>query len=49
MLENGRYPKIFSWKEALQSHINHEKIIYKKGFEFDLKKIEARLHIIEGM
>lgn len=49
MLENGRYPKIFSWKEALQSHINHEKIIYKKGFEFDLKKIEARLHIIEGI
>lgn len=49
MLENGRYPKIFTWKSALQAHINHEKIVYKKGFEFDLKKIKDRLHIVEGI
>ena len=23
MLDNGRFPKVFTWKEALQAHINH--------------------------
>ena len=49
MLENGRYPKLFTWREALQSHINHEKIIYRRGFEFDKQKAEDRLHIVEGL
>lgn len=49
MLENGRYPKVFTWKEALQSHINHEIEVYTKGFEHDLKKIEHRIHVIEGL
>lgn len=49
MLENGRYPKVFGWREALQSHINHEKEVYRRGYEFDLNKIEQRIHIIEGL
>lgn len=49
MLENGRFPRVFGWKEALQSHISHEKEVYRKGFEFDLKKINSRIHIIEGV
>ena len=49
ILEDGRYPKTFTWKELLQSHISHEKIVYIRGFEYDLKKIKARLHIIEGL
>lgn len=49
MLDNGRFPKVFTWKEALQAHIDHEKIIYRRGFEFDLAKIKARLHIINGL
>ena len=49
MLDNGRFPRVFTWKEALQSHIDHEKIVYRRGYEFDLKKIEARLHIVEGI
>ena len=49
MLDNGRFPKVFTWKEMLQAHINHEKEVYRRGFEFDLKKIEDRLHIIEGL
>lgn len=49
MLEEGKYPKVFTWKEALQSHIDHEKLVYKRGFEFDLRKIEKRLHIVEGI
>lgn len=49
MLENGRFPKVFGWKELLQAHIDHEKEVYRRGFEFDLKKIQNRLHIIEGL
>jgi DNA gyrase subunit A len=49
MLDNGRHPKLFTWKEALQAHLNHEQEIYTKGFQFDLKKIEDRLHIIKGL
>ena len=49
MLENGRFPRVFGWKELLQAHINHEKEVYRRGFEFDLKKIQNRLHIIEGL
>ena len=49
MLENGRFPRVFGWKELLQAHIDHEKEVYRQGFEFDLKKIQNRLHIIEGL
>ncbi len=49
MLENGRFPRVFGWKELLQAHIDHEKEVYRHGFEFDLKKIQNRLHIIEGL
>lgn len=49
MLKEGRFPKVFGWKEALQSHIAHEKEVYRKGFEFDLRKINARIHIIDGI
>ena len=49
MLDNGRYPRIFTWKETLQAHIDHEKIVYRRGFEHDLAKIEKRIHIIDGL
>ena len=49
MLDNGRFPKVFTWKEMLQAHIDHEKIIYRRGFEFDLNKIKKRIHIIDGL
>ena len=49
MLDNGRFPKVFTWKAALQAHIDHEKEVYCLGYEFDLNKIKARLHIIDGI
>lgn len=49
MLDKGRFPKVFTWKEMLQAHIDHEKEVYRRGFEFDLRKIEERLHIIEAL
>lgn len=49
MLDKGKYPKVFTWKEMLQAHLDHEKEVYIRGFEFDLKKIIDRLCIIEGL
>lgn len=49
MLENGRYPKVFGWREALQAHLNHEEEVYVRGFSFDLHKINDRLHILNGL
>ena len=49
MLKDGRFPQVFGWKEALQEHINHEIKVYTRGFEFDLEKVKARLHIVEGL
>ena len=49
MLDKGRFPKVFTWKEALQSHIEHEIEVYKKSFIFDLNKIKHRVHIINGL
>lgn len=49
ILENSRFPKIYNWKEMLQAHLDHEKVVYRRGFEFDLKKINSRLHILEAL
>lgn len=49
MLDNGRFPRVFTWKEMLQAHIDHEKIVYRRGFEYDLRKIKDRIHIIDGL
>ena len=49
MLDNGRVPKVFGWREALQAHLKHEKEIYIKSFSFDLRKINERLHILAGL
>lgn len=49
MLDNGRFPKVFGWKEMLQAHIDHERVVYRRAFEFDLKKIKSRIHIIDGL
>ena len=49
MLDNGRFPRVFTWKEMLQAHIDHEREVYRRGFEYDLRKIENRIHIIDGL
>lgn len=49
MLDNGRFPRVFGWKEMLQAHINHERKVYLRALSYDLNKIKKRLHIIEGL
>ncbi|MCX8075197.1 MAG: DNA gyrase subunit A [Clostridia bacterium] len=42
-------PKVLTLKEILMHYINHRKQIIKRRTMFDLKKAEARLHILEGL
>jgi len=49
LVDGGRRPQTLGLREMLIAHIDHEKIVYRRGFEFDLRKILARLHIIEGL
>lgn len=49
MLDKGRYPKVFSLKEAMMEFLTHQKDVYTRGFQFDLKKIVDRLSIIDGL
>ena len=49
MLDKGKYPKVFSLKEAMMEFLAHQKDVYTRGFQFDLKKIIDRLSIIDGL
>ena len=49
MLDKGTFPKVFGWKDALQAHLNHEVEVRTKIHNFEIKKIDARLNIIEGI
>lgn len=49
MLDNGTFPKLFSWKEALQAHLNHEIEVRTKIHQYHLRKIDARINIIDGL
>lgn len=49
MLDNGRFPKVFTWKEALSAHVAHEVEVYRRGFNYDLGKLRSKIHILEGL
>lgn len=42
-------PKVFTLKELIQVYIDHRLDVVTRATQFDLKKAEARLHIIEGL
>ena len=49
MLENGRFPKVYGWKKALQAHLAHEEQVYTKVYEHELEELKYKLKIIEGI
>ena len=49
MLDNGKTPRVFGWREALLAHINHEKSVYTNAYKFDLAKIANKIHLIDGL
>lgn len=49
MLDNGRFPRQFTWKEMLQAHIDHEREVYRRSYLYELNKIKHRIHILDGL
>ncbi len=45
----GAIPKTLNLKKIIECYISHRRKIIRKRTEFDLKKAEARLHIVEGL
>ena len=49
VLDMGITPVVMNQRQLFQAHLDHERLVYRRSFEFDLNKICARLHIIEGL
>jgi DNA gyrase subunit A len=47
-LVNGQ-PKVLSLKECLVHYLNHQRVVIRRRTEFELRKAEARAHILEGL
>ncbi|MBS9335123.1 DNA gyrase subunit A [Fructobacillus sp. M1-13] len=42
-------PKTLSLKEILEAYLEHQRSVVRRRTQFDLKKAEARAHILEGL
>ena len=49
MLDRGRFPKVFGWREACDAYITHIRECKRREIEFDLNKALARENILEGL
>lgn len=47
-LVNG-HPKVLNLKQTLQHYLEHQKVVIKRRTAFELRKAEARAHILEGL
>lgn len=49
MLENGRFPRLFTWREALLNYITHIRTCKRRELQFDYDKALARENILNGL
>lgn len=49
MLDNGRFPRVFGWREALQNYIAHIRTCKRRELQFDYDKALARENILNGL
>ena len=49
MLEDGRYPKVFGWHEALIAHLKHEREIYINVYNHELDVLKYKFKIVQGI
>ena len=49
LLDKGRFPKVFGWREACNAYIEHIRQCKRNMIQFELDKAEARLNIVEGL
>ncbi|MEH7334572.1 DNA gyrase subunit A [Neobacillus drentensis] len=47
-LVNGQ-PKVLSLKQCLVYYLDHQRVVIRRRTEFELRKAEARAHILEGL
>ncbi|MGM9924421.1 MAG: DNA gyrase subunit A [Bacillus sp. (in: firmicutes)] len=45
----GGQPKVLNLKECLVHYLDHQKVVIRRRTEFELRKAEARAHILEGL
>ena len=49
LLDQGRFPKVFGWREACDAYIAHIRECQHNIYQFDLDKALARKNILEGL
>ena len=49
LLDQGRFPKVFGWRQACDAYIEHIRACKRNMVKFDLDKAEARLNVVEGL
>lgn len=47
-LVDGIQPRVLNVKQILEEHVKHRKEVVRRRTEFDLAKIDERLHILDG-
>jgi DNA gyrase subunit A len=48
-LIDGIQPRVLNVKQILEEHIKHRKEVVRRRTEYDLSKIDERLHILDGL
>lgn len=43
------HPKVLNLKQCLQYYLQHQQVVIRRRTEFELRKAEARAHILEGL
>ena len=49
LLDNGRFPRVFGWREACDAYIAHIRQCEHNIIQFDLDKALARKNIVDGL
>ena len=49
LLDKGRFPKVFGWRQACDAYIEHIRQCKRNIVQFELDKAEARLNVVEGL
>jgi len=49
LLDNGRFPKVFGWREACDAYITHIRECKRNIIQFDLDKALARENVVDGL
>jgi DNA gyrase subunit A len=49
LLDQGRFPKVFGWREACDAYIDHIRQCKRNMIQFDLDKALARENVLNGL